>query len=760
MSKRKKPKNKGRAPGGTPPAAWGHGLKGEYERAASLAGRGDLDGARRLLESVRSGAGDPALRALAINDLAALAALAGDAEAARRGFEEALTADPACAAARENLSALADPPPADPRPRPPAPPMSPAPMTAPALVPAAMRRTRVAIVSLLFNWPTTGGGNVHTAELALFLSRAGYEVRHFHARYDPWGVGNVSGTPFPTEALAFTEAEWSADSIKARFREAVSRFAPDHVLITDSWNMKPLLAEAMRGMRFSLRLQAMECLCPLNNVRLLPGPDGTAGQCPKHQLASPDDCARCVSERGHLSGPLHRDERALAGVGTPAYREALAWAFREADAVLALNPLVGALAGPHASRTLVVPVGMDPARFPWPPPPRPENGRKAVLFAGLVDEWMKGYRFLERACARLWASRKDFELVATGDPPGRVNGYTRFVGWLGQDRLPAQMHATDVLAVPTVAQEGLSRTAIEAMAAGVPVVASDIGGLPATIQDGVTGLLCAPGDEADLARKIAALLDDDALRRRMGAAGRRRFEELFRWDALVERHYLPLLGPPERPADAPEAQAPAPPEEHRRIFEAHPWPRVRPNAPPPSHPGWLEDGAREMLARTLSGRTRLVVELGAWVGLSTRHIADLAPNATVITIDHWRGGPEHQRRPEWRRMLPSLRDTFLDLCWDYRHRVLPLSMSTREGLKAVQSFSLSPDLIYIDADHSYAGVTSDLLLCRSLFPQAELVGDDYEAEVKEAVDDFALLVGMAVEDAGSRWRAWRLAPRK
>ena len=48
---------------------------------------------------------------------------------------------------------------------------------------------RVAVLSLLFNWPSTGGGNMHTAGLVEFLGRDGFEVRHFYAAYRPWGIG-------------------------------------------------------------------------------------------------------------------------------------------------------------------------------------------------------------------------------------------------------------------------------------------------------------------------------------------------------------------------------------------------------------------------------------------------------------------------------------------------------------------------------------------------------------------------------------------
>jgi glycosyltransferase involved in cell wall biosynthesis len=218
-------------------------------------------------------------------------------------------------------------------------------------------------------------------------------------------------------------------------------------------------------------------------------------------------------------------------VGTPEYQECLLRALREAEAVLVVNPLTEALLSPYARCVRVVTAGMDPARFPWPWPGEStqEAGKevKTLLFAGLVDEWMKGFHVLHDACARLRRRRQDFELVATADPPGRVDDFTRFVGWLSQEQLPRQLHAADVLVMPTVAQEALGRTAVEAMAAGRPVVASRIGGLPATVLDGATGLLFEPGDPDDLARKLEALLDDPGLRQRLGLAGRRRFEEHY-----------------------------------------------------------------------------------------------------------------------------------------------------------------------------------------------------------------------------------------
>ena len=165
----------------------------------------------------------------------------------------------------------------------------------------------MAILSFLFNWPSTEGGNHHTAELAAFLARAGYEVKHFFAQYPSWGIGRITdGLISPSEGIAFDGSSWNVAAIQARFRQAVDAFAPDYVMITDAWNMKPYLAEAMRGYPYYLLYQAQENICPLNNLRLLATGPTTVEQCPRNQLATPEVCCRCLAERGRHSGALHR----------------------------------------------------------------------------------------------------------------------------------------------------------------------------------------------------------------------------------------------------------------------------------------------------------------------------------------------------------------------------------------------------------------------------------------------------------------------
>jgi glycosyltransferase involved in cell wall biosynthesis len=154
---------------------------------------------------------------------------------------------------------------------------------------------------------------------------------------------------------------------------------------------------------------------------------------------------------------------------------------------------------------------------------------------------MKGLVYLRQACALLWNRRQDFELLVTDRPTGDCEPFVRFIGWQSQSDLAQRMQDCDLLAVPTIAQEALGRTAVEAMAAGRPVVASRIGGLKSTVLEGCTGLLAEPGNPVDLAAQIERLLDDAPLREQLGHAGRRRFEECFSWNVIIPRFYRPLL---------------------------------------------------------------------------------------------------------------------------------------------------------------------------------------------------------------------------
>jgi glycosyltransferase involved in cell wall biosynthesis len=550
--------------------AGANGTPAAYWKACNLTREGKYDEARLAYARLQRSAAkkNTRLSALIQNDLAAIAAMQGQLGDACHSWRAVLDRDATCEPARLNLAlveaelvtAKVSDSTSEPRTA------SSGPTedfeadrnTQSLFPPSALSPPscpRIAVLSFLFNWPSTGGGNMHTAGLVDFLGRAGYEVRHFYASYPAWGIGRVTRGELPgSHAIEFSETDWNVPEIQRRFRAAVDAYGPDDVVISDTWNMKPHLAEAMRGYPTILLMQAQECLCPLNNLRLIGIGPAHVEQCPRNQLATPQICHQCLAERGQHTGALHQVERALAGVGTPEYDQLLRQSLVDAEAVLVLNPITAAMLEPFARCVRIVPWGIDPARFPWPPldyghdaGSNPPAGARTTLFmAAVAGETIKGFHVAHEACRILRETRSDFELVVTFDPPGQIDEITRSVGWCSQAALPWHYYAADIVLVATIAQDALSITSVEAMAAGKPVIASRIGGLPYTVTDGLTGLLFNPGNPFDLAEKIARLLDEPELPRAMGLAGRRRFEQDFMWPDVIERYWRPLLGDPAR----------------------------------------------------------------------------------------------------------------------------------------------------------------------------------------------------------------------
>ncbi len=122
-----------------------------------------------------------------------------------------------------------------------------------------------------------------------------------------------------------------------------------------------------------------------------------------------------------------------------------------------------------------------------------------------------------------------------------LEGAVRLTGWRAD--VPALLREVDISVLPSLC-EGLSNVLLESMAAGVPVVATRVGGTPETVEHGETGLLVPPGDPQGLATAIARLIEDSALASRLGAAGRQVAHERFGMDRMVhatEQLYLDLL---------------------------------------------------------------------------------------------------------------------------------------------------------------------------------------------------------------------------
>jgi glycosyltransferase involved in cell wall biosynthesis len=170
-----------------------------------------------------------------------------------------------------------------------------------------------------------------------------------------------------------------------------------------------------------------------------------------------------------------------------------------------------------------------------------EQCQVVICVAQLIDA--KGLNYLIDAAAELRA-RPDLVVLIVGEGERRQAladhirrlGLDERVQLLGRrDDVGELLAASDLFVCPSVWDEALGYVNLEAMAAGLPVVASRVGGIPEAVRDGETGLLTPPRDAQALAGAMASLLDDDARRAAMGRAGRRAVEETFSMEQAIER---------------------------------------------------------------------------------------------------------------------------------------------------------------------------------------------------------------------------------
>lgn len=140
---------------------------------------------------------------------------------------------------------------------------------------------------------------------------------------------------------------------------------------------------------------------------------------------------------------------------------------------------------------------------------------------------------------------------------------------------------------------------------------------------------------------------------------------------------------------------------------------------------------------------KVAIELGSWLGKSTRHIAAVLPDEGVVyAVDHWMGSAEHQNSIE----QPILYEQFLSnvILQGLTEKIIPMRMTTLEAAEEFKKMGLVPDLVYVDASHDEESVYADL---RAYFPLVEghgvLCGDDwgwghqYGFPVSRAVSRFA-----------------------
>jgi D-inositol-3-phosphate glycosyltransferase len=360
-----------------------------------------------------------------------------------------------------------------------------------------------------------GGQNVHVAELSSALTRRGHVVTVYTRRDDPdlpervempegYTVVHVPAGPaerLPKDELLphmgpfarFLDAQWSADR-------------PD-VTHAHFWMSGIATQLAARH----LNLPAVQTFHALGVVKR------------RHQGA--DDTS--PAERRHLEAMIARTATWVAATCT--------------DEVFELMRM-----GRSRARISVVPCGVNLDLFHPDGPAAPRGDRYRIVSVGRFVP-RKGFDVVVRALPAI----PDAELVLVGgpdrahldsDPEARrllkladelgVADRVQLHGSVAREHMPAILRSADVVAC-TPWYEPFGIVPLEAMACGVPVVASAVGGMLDTVVHEVTGRLVKPKSPAEVAAAVNQLLRDDFLRQSLGAAGRDRARSRYSWDRVA-----------------------------------------------------------------------------------------------------------------------------------------------------------------------------------------------------------------------------------
>ena len=356
-----------------------------------------------------------------------------------------------------------------------------------------------------------GGQNAHVAALAAVLSEQGHEVRVYTRRDDPgpdivvpaagFDVVHVPAGPAThipkDDLLPFMGefAEWMADDWRTRWK-------PD-VVHAHFW-MSGLAAVTAGRLCDVPVVQTYHALGTVKRRH-----QGAADTSPAHRVAYERRLGRVVDR---IVVQCHDEVRELLRMGVPRRRMSL------------------------------VPSGVDTDRFSPDGPAAPRTpGLKRILTVGRLVE-RKGYADLIHALPLVPGA----ELVIAGGPPEnatklrqlaqrcKVADRVRLIGAVQPADMPCWYRSADVVAAaPWYEPFGL--TPLEAMACGIPVVGTAVGGLIDTVVDGVTGDLVAPHNPKALARALRRLLGDEMRRMSYAAAAVERATVSYSWQRIASR---------------------------------------------------------------------------------------------------------------------------------------------------------------------------------------------------------------------------------
>jgi len=420
---------------------------------------------------------------------------------------------------------------------------------------------KIAFIDLVFRWPPTGGSSVDIKNIAAGLQKRGFDVKLFvplFQEYYPRGVINEE-LFFPVTKIPFNRFSFNFSTATKRISKAVEDYKPDYIFFGDGYYLKPYIVSRLaKNFPVIWRFYAYEILCIM--YRFFKENE----LCKNNLLLDQKECLQCqfpdlemykeifkiiLNYKLDDSDFHHKHEFLFSLAFKSSYAEIVKQALKDSKAIVVYNDFIKGIINRYNDDIRIIPSGVDTKAFhPNPAGNSGKSGKTTIFAPGRMVDLVKGFPFLETTVKLLSLKRDDFKVLLTSNESFikfhglrlRTDDFLLF-DWKDQASLPEIYSRSDICVVPSVWQEPLGIMAIEAMSSGIPVIATRVGGLQNSVENGITGFLVDPGNIMELMDRLEILMDNVELRKKMGEAGRERALQKYDWDLIIENNYLPLF---------------------------------------------------------------------------------------------------------------------------------------------------------------------------------------------------------------------------
>lgn len=415
---------------------------------------------------------------------------------------------------------------------------------------------KLAVIDQSFHWPPTGGSWVDIRENCVRYKNHGIDVRLFVPVWKRWNIsgGEITEDPgFPVTPIPVRGKQFNFYQLPRIIEPVVREWKPDAVLITNTFYLAPYLINRFTDLPVFLRVYAHELVCPnyMNvskaNVFNWVAENPTGSTCNQSLLDNPVDCWACSLKRfantliGPRLNPLACEYWSSLSF-LPTHSLSLRRALNKLTGIMVYNPYIKSMFSSLKTPVHIVPGGVDSQQFqPAETTTKLNTEPVKVLMSGRTDDGRKGYSVFKAAVEMLVDEGLNFKAMITGKINQSAGSLIEQTQWYDFSSIDALYRDVDIVVAPSIWPEPFGLVVMEAMASGLPVIASKIGGMKYTVKHGKTGYLYSPGNIEELKSRLKQLIEDAELRREMGQAGRKRIEVHFDWNTVISNYSVPIL---------------------------------------------------------------------------------------------------------------------------------------------------------------------------------------------------------------------------